>query len=169
MHAYQPVSSYLCTVSAQCFNLNESDKSASDSILTTDDSMQKLATAQHVTLNSSSLLFIKSLIDNDSTTESITITDDDNPGFKSQSDNAPVNDQWLTIGNYVLKRKDQHDVLGGKELNDQLVSVYLHLLKQKFPHIARLQNTVLQERKDPTIHREDGQMLLQIIHIRGSH
>ena len=69
----------------------------------------------------------------------------------------------------MLTKKDRDDVLGGKELNDQLVSVYLYLLKQKFPHIAGLQNTVLQQRKDSVIHHEDGQMLLQIIHIRGSH
>ena len=56
-----------------------------------------------------------------------------------------------------------------KELNDQLVSVYLYLLKQNFPHIAGLQNTLLQQRQNPAIHHEDGQMLLQIIHIRGSH
>ena len=42
----------------------------------------------------------------------------DNPGFKFQGDNAPVNDHWLTIGNYVLIKKDEHDVLGEKELND---------------------------------------------------
>ena len=59
--------------------------------------------------------------------------------------------------------------LEGKSLNDQLVSVYLYLLKQNFPQIAGLWNTVLQQQKDPVNHNEDGQMLLQIVHIRGPH
>ena len=60
-------------------------------------------------------------------------------------------------------------MLTGKELKDQHVSVYLSILKEKFPHICGLQNTILQQRDDPAIQRENGQMLLQVIHIRKNH
>ena len=135
----------MCTLSTQCFDPSESDKAVSDSILITDDYTNKLSTAQNVSLNSKSLLFFKFLLDNQSTTETITIKKDDSLASKSRVYNTPVNDHRPTISKYVLTTKDQHDIFGGKELNDQLVSVYLYLLKQNFPQIAGLWNTVLQQ------------------------
>ena len=70
----------------------------------------------------------------------------------------------------MLTKKEQQDILGGKELNDKVLSAFQCLLKKKFPHIAGLQNTLLQQRNHNTkIPREDRQMLLQIIHIRETH
>ena len=168
-HAYQPVSSYLCTVPPSCFDLLENDEvqTAQQSILTTDHSSTRLVTATHVLLKSTSVSFIQNLLDNQCNTTVITISDDDTS--VSHADHTPINDHWLTIGPFVLAKKERQCILGGKELNDRLVSVFLYLSKLTFPNIAGLQNTVLQQREDPKIPRQDGQMLLQIIHIRQSH
>ena len=115
VHAYQPVSSYLCTVSTQCFHLPESDNAASNSILAMpDDYTKKLATTQNVSLNTRSLEFIESLLDNQSTTEAIVINNDDNLVSKSRVDNAAANDHWLTIGKFVLTKGIDMTFLEGK-------------------------------------------------------
>ena len=156
-HAFQPVLSYLCTTSYSCFEwLTDDETSARPSILSRDQSLEKLVTSDNLTLKSSTLSFIQTCMNNQSTRE------DNATPVKTPS-------TWLTIGKYVMTKKDKQDVLTGKELKDQHVSVYLSILKEKFPHICGLQNTILQQRDDPAIQRENGQMLLQVIHIRKNH
>ena len=79
-------------VSNQSFDLPESSKAASDNILTTDDHTRKLASAQNVSLSVRSLLFIKCLLDNQSTTETSTMKNDDNLVSKSRVNNVSAND-----------------------------------------------------------------------------
>ena len=69
-----------------------------------------------MSLNTKSPSLIKSLPDNQSTTEiaCVTIKNDDNLVSKSRVDTAPANDQWLTIGKFVLTKKDRHDIVGGR-------------------------------------------------------
>ena len=62
---------------------------------------------------------------------------------------VPANDQWVTIGKFVLTKKEQQDILGWKE-NDKIVIAFQYFLKKKFPHIAGLQNTLLQQRNHDT-------------------
>ena len=52
-------------------------------------------------------------------------------------------------------------------MNDLQVNAFQDMLKREFKHIGGINNTLLQ-RKTP-LQPEEGKMLLQIIHIRGSH
>ena len=82
-------------------------------------SAAKLATARHVALNSTSYLFINSLVmcnsqtnpnsDSDSVVKVVS---------SSQQQPSKHTGQWLKYGSFVLSRKDQQDLLGDKQLND---------------------------------------------------
>ena len=65
LHEYQPVNSYLCTLSEPCFDwIAESENPTSKSIVAhhTDESQARLATAKHLHMNSSITLFIQLLL-----------------------------------------------------------------------------------------------------------
>ena len=65
LHEYQPVNSYLCTLSEPCFDwIAESENPTSKSIVVhhTDESQARLATAKHLHMNSSITLFIQLLL-----------------------------------------------------------------------------------------------------------
>ena len=76
------------------------------------------------------------------TEESVTKTD---KGKKA------VKDNWLTIGDIVLKKKHRQEVTFGKELTDMPVNAYQLLLKSKLPKLHGLQNILLQD-KNRNIH-----------------
>ena len=190
LHEYQPVNSYLCTLSEPCFDwIAESENPTSKSIVVhhTDESQARLATAKHLHMNSSITLFIQLLLNSQpdtslSSTNKTTSSSESqlynttsqkasNVSSSSSDQTQPDSNNWLCIGHYILTHNQKDDIIHGRQLNDNHVSVYMYLLKQRFPHIRGLQNTLLQQRLDPVIElnrKEDG-MMLQIIHIQDNH
>ena len=171
VHRYIPVSSYLCTLPTSCLTVFEKNDSepVTHSILSNHQSAATLATAEHITLTNASLTSISQFLADSNV--STTHTESENtatPKTDCQLLNKGHN-HWLTVGSYVLTKKDRQDVVCGRELSSQHVSSFLHLLKSKFSQFAGMQDTLLQQRQNPAIQHESGQTILQVIHIRRNH
>ena len=168
-HAFVPITSYICTLSHGCFEKIES-ANINNSIMSTDPTEVNLATAQHLTLSSNSLSYIRNLLDTADaspalqSTAAITIVGDSG----TQSFPSESKEYWTKCGGIVLNNKALQQIVNGKELSDLHVNAYQNLLKQQFPHIGGLQNTLLQKRSPLQPCGSSG-MSLQIIHVRNSH
>ena len=198
-HTYQPVSSYLCTVSPACFDLCESDESqtAQESILINDQIGARLVTAQHLFLNSNSVLFICNLIHeskshflqtlqgNSAQQENVNnetmLVDESDDGQRQSADDEQRMTQgsnllrkkdgecWTRCGGIVLTKKDLQLITSGRELSDMHVNAYQNLMRKQFPHIGGFKNTLLELKSPLPHHKESGSKSLQIIHTRNSH
>ena len=159
---FQPVTSYLCTISHACVDMFEGDTHCpTDSILKGNSKGIDFATAQHITIKDEALVCIDNLAKKLKTEAAIV----ERVTAKDKGKKA-VKDNWLTIGDIVLKKKHRQEVTGGKELTDMPVNAYQLLLKSKLPKLHGLQNTLLQDKK-PLEHTCSE--ALQIIHVKKNH
>ena len=168
VHTFFPVTLYVCTLSHGCFADIESaeDSSVVQSVMGIHSACVNLTTAQHLTLNSSSLSYIETLVGTSLPTHSgatVTIADE----ATSNSSPSSNSEYWTNIGGITLTRKHRHQIINGKELCDLHVNAFQNLLKLQFPCLGGLQNTLLQKRSP--LKCTEGGMSLQIIHTRSSH
>ena len=77
-------------------------------------------------------------------------------------------DHWVTHGSIRLTKTERVALTSGKELTDQHVNAFQHLLKVTVTNLHGLQNTVLQETYC-LAEQPPGVTALQIIHVRRSH
>ena len=176
-HAFFPITSYICTLPHGCFEKMEKAHDVStkiSSIQKCDPKKLDLATAYHLTLTKSALVHIQTLLEpmardtSSSSQPADVITIDDDTQSDSHASASATDGYWTEYGRVVLRRKELQEIMCGKELTDLHVNAFQNLLKRQFPLIGGLQSTLLQT-KSPLQHKESGEMLLQIIHTRGSH
>lgn len=105
VHEYQPVLSYLCTVGSACFDWMENSDMVHSCMqaFKGNQSAAKLATARHVALNSTSYLFINSLVMCNSQTNPNSDSDSVvKVASSSQQQPSKHTGQWLKYGSFVL-------------------------------------------------------------------
>lgn len=173
-HVYCGITSYLCTLTHGCFA--EIDRvggtlkpgcntSEACSILATDANAVDLLTARHFIINTASLSFIDSLQREVQVKANVSINVDD---VNSKDARDSAKEHWVTHGSIKLTKTERLALTSGKELSDQHVNAFQHLLKVTVENLHGLQNTVLQETYS-LAERPPGVTALQIIHVRRSH
>ncbi|XP_026170383.1 uncharacterized protein LOC113134972 isoform X2 [Mastacembelus armatus] len=55
----------------------------------------------------------------------------------------PVTEAWCTIGGAVLTLADEHELLSGQRLNDKFINASQSLLREEFPFVEGLNDTIL--------------------------
>ena len=172
-HGYYPLESYLCTLPPSSFLLEpdckENEGGIKSRFLCGDSKTIQIRTAYQLTLKDETLDFIDSLIKERAATQK---KQDNQEAISEQTPTGKqtqkVEDQkWVRHGNITLTRRDYLIVTNGKELTDLHINAYQNLLKNTYPTIGGLQNTLFQSLK-PLHYKLSGQAL-QILHIRGCH
>ena len=170
---YQPASSYVCSLSANCL-LSEDDETSSSctvtSILPVKDKFtallkQKFAIKEHC------LKYVQMLVKGSSSLDSATnlkrAQEYESPSARISTENPHVSSNtsvnlididsdddklptkqpssWLVIGRITLFEPDKDILLGTDWLNSSHLAAVQYLLKSQFPAIAGLQDTLAQD------------------------
>ena len=166
VHTFIPISSYICTVSFDCFETI--DGAHPTGIARNDPEKVSLLTAQNLSLSQQSLLIIKNL--HASHTKSC-----QSPNSSSQkviatnkqcSSTSAKSNYWVKCGTITLKKQDLQLIKNDKELTDQHVNAFQNVVKSNFPLIGGLQHTLLQYKSPVQLQDGNG---LQILHIDDHH
>ena len=157
-HSYLPLSTYMCTLTQQCFIPCVASKS-SNSIMTVQQNVT--ATLEEFTLTEDCKQFI--IAHTMSCAKELTSPPVQPSPPAVTKAGTSTQTIWLTINHTHLYQSDKDALLGNEWLNDQHMRIAQALIKQQHPHINGLLPTVIQG-KNPL-----PQGSLQILHINTNH
>ena len=101
--------------------------------------------------------------------EAILIDDSsDNTSAKATS-TCKKSETWLKIGSSVLCKAERNMLCNNEWLSDLHINAVQILLKQQFPQIGGLQNTVLLQSRSHIKPFQSGVRSLQVVHINNNH
>ena len=182
LHAYWPITTYICTLSPECFTNVESSVQQSRSITKTSSSKIHSLTAQQFTLTTNSLLVIKAINNKPTITTAASASVQSETTNKKETTNTETtntettntattntatathvsaNECWIKFGGITLTKKERQELTNGKELTDVHMNAFQFLLKTSLPHVQGLRNTLFQQ-NPPKSGITSG---LQIIHM----
>ena len=143
-HEFIPLDSYVCTISEGCFDDLEANSVEGEltSIITTANSAKaNLISSKCITLSERALSHIEKYIPTItiSSSEPLNIKENEIHNTKTKKDKT-----WKQYGYYKLTESHKSQLSGGQLLDDIHIDAAQTLLKQQFPEIGGLCNTLLQ-------------------------
>jgi len=158
IHDYLPLSDYLCTLSYGCIEQTESAV-VPHGIGNAENGNRdaELVTSKKLVVKEDAVSVINNLFQDHLASATDTDTKSQNPGsslsnrkksvvtITDKEDHikiAPV-DRWLTCGKIELSKQDKQHILGGKELTDLHMNAFQSLVRQQYPDVGGLYNTLV--------------------------
>lgn len=165
-HLFQPITTYICTLSRGCFSRVANTTNVS--VMNLDQDKIDLVTARSVTLTEAAFSFINNTVKNANSkpAQSKQGTSRNKPTVVDQGTQGslPKEECWCKCGDVELNRKDLQIILRGKKLTDKHIDAFQNLARTQFPGIGGFQTTLLQT-KSPLQRNEVGTYLQVYLHI----
>jgi hypothetical protein len=165
-HLFQPITTYVCTLSRGCFSSVANTLNVS--VMNLDQDKIDLATARSVTLTETAFSFINNTVKNADSkpAQSKQGTSRNKPIVVDQDTQGslPKEECWCKCGDVELNRKDLQIILRGKKLTDKHIDAFHNLARNQFPDIGGFQTTLLQK-KSPLQRNEVGISLQVYLYI----
>ena len=158
VHQYQPVSSYLCTLTRDSFETIVCEDEDSSIIK---DYESKAIVAKQLTLSKQSLARINILIKERTITS---LTKDSQP-HNQAGDKSKHSNVWVSFKKLQLNQDDKRILANNQQLNDKHISMAQNLIQNQFPKLKGLMSSLLQLSK-PFPNSTDA---LQVINTGRSH
>ena len=76
-------------------------------------------------------------------------------------------EKWMAVGQTILLKKDETDLMAGEWLNDRHIHAAQQLLQKQYSHISGFQQPVLQLTRTYDIQK--GKEFIQIFHANDNH
>jgi hypothetical protein len=84
----------------------------------------------------------------------------------NKQDIEPVEDTWFQYHSIRLTQRDKQEIMCGGWLNNSIINTFQNMLKEQFPGVSGLQNTVFTPlmQFEPKVNG-----FLQVFHVHGNH